>query len=188
MMYTATGELVPSQADRQLMRNTARGLSASNAARHAQAAKDNVQRMLSTFEAGRLAAGGAFDADEALVGGDGWDATGGGGAPGGGGGARTLEVLSNEDAYRRDKRQSFAPSRAVSVRLGKQDELVLPPPNVTEARWLVDCVRLFRESLDLSLSAKLPDPQPYMEKLKSIVVRHTQFIDDQAVGLSLIHI
>ena len=54
---------------------------------------------------------------------------------------------------------------------------------MTAEEWLANCACLFREDIDLSLQADIPRQQPYLEKLKDLVRKHAQFLDDAAAGL-----
>jgi hypothetical protein len=180
LVYTGQdGELRLGLEPRELLREMTRtGLSAANASRKLETSRDNVGRMLRQFEEGRLAAGGSFDecllmdnsghadhsACEALD-----------------GEAGASEFASNEELHRSSKKSVY------SIRMGADlGDLSLPPPQVDPSKWLVDCVRLFREELDLRLNETIPKPQPFLAKLITVVRSRAQFIDDQNVSLEAV--
>jgi hypothetical protein len=191
MVRDKNGVLVPTSFGKDVLRErrlakgsvSEMGLLSEVAEKH-----DNVSQMLSGFENGRLACGGFWDwedhqgdgtASEALV-------------PTGKAKEESetgvVEMPSNADLYR--AAQLAATRGTVTVQLQGQRDLgdltFAAPPSKSEEEWLIDCVMLFRERLDLSLFDEVPKPQQYIEKLKSIVRGHAVFIDDQLAGLDAV--
>ena len=186
LVYTEDGELKLGLEERQLLLEMNRtGLSAANASRRLEIARDNVGRMLQQFEVGRLASGGSFDEElhmeappEQLTPAAGSPDSG---LPGSTAGGDANSFLTMEQLHRESKRTAF------SIQLGSDmGDLSLPPPQVDRSTWLINCVRLFREELDLRLNESIPKPQPFLEKLITVVKKHAQFIDDQGTALEAV--
>ena len=184
MVRDKNGVLMPTKFGEEIIRARRRAKSVDSGAplRSAQEKHENVAQMLSGFASGRLAKGGFWNWEDHVE------------------DKRNAEVVraaekrdtivfldespSNSDLYRAARQAPASSSVTASTRGG--DLTLVSPPNRSEEDWLVDCVMLFREPLDLSLQDEVPKPQQYIDKLKDIVQGHAIFIDDQAAGLDAV--
>lgn len=179
MVRDKNGVLVPTPYGKDIIRGRrlAKG-SVSEASMHDDVAEkhDNVSHMLGGFENDRLARGGFWDWEDHQGGASSAAAKAAEAAAGGGtarktaGNGEAAAVLTNADLYRAAQLPGGGANNsgggAVTVRMqgGSRDlgELTFAaPPNRSEEKWLIDCVMLFREALDLSLIDVVPNPQPY---------------------------
>ena len=193
MVRDASGVLRPTTEGKRILRLKHAALRQAQPVSEAQAEKvvvaeqENVARILKEFETGRLAKGGFFDAELELEREEFEAARAAAAAAAASDAAAVNETTKPSNAELLAAAQ--LPVSRGSLKLstaGTLGDLSLPPPDRTDAEWLIDCVRLFREPLDLSIQRVVPTPQAYVQKLKGIVRVHARFIDDQAVALSAI--
>lgn len=189
LLYRHDGRLEPTMRVRRLIAEAKRvGVKPERAAQWAKEETDNVARMLAQFESGRLANHGSFDVDavelETGVTEGGRAGAAASGSPPGSSSSKQLAALSedapddgltNEQLFKlRQKRGGGgggggffsglrAGSSATSLRMGGDlGDISLPPNHMTDDEWLIDCVKLFREQLDLNLTREIPKPKPYV--------------------------
>ena len=174
------------RAKHQALRDGA-AISEKQAEKMVQDEDENVSQMLKQFEVSRLAKGGFFDAEAEL---DRLEAARANESRARLAAIATAEPLDDRHGMSNDEllaaAQKAVTRNAVTLSMGIIGDISLPPPNRTEEQWLVDCVKLFREPLELALKNEVPKPEAYIEKLKKIVQGHAGFIEDQAVALNAI--